>query len=281
LRLRSIEKRMRRFLIAGCLLVNALPMPAQRLTGEAARNPANLPERNPFATERDVALGRQLFLGRCGPCHGRDGEGGRGAALNTGQYRHGDSDRDMFLTIRNGIANTEMPGTFLADPDVWRLVAFVRRLGAARVSQEKAAGDPRAGRVVYQSKGCPACHAIAGEGGDLGPDLSTAGVRSSLAYLRESIVKPSVDIPPTYRTVTVITLAGAKIRGIHLNEDDYSIQVRDVDGNPRSFLKSELKQIDHENDSLIPSYQWLSPAELENVLAYLNSLRGNLLHGAK
>lgn len=265
---------MRLFPIACCLLVCALPAAAQRLTREEARNPANLPEKNPLNSEADVALGRQLFVGRCGLCHGRDGEGGRGAVLTTGQYRHGNSDREMFLTIRNGIANTEMPGTFLTDPEVWRLVAYVKRLGTARASMEKPAGDSPAGRVVYRSNGCPACHRIDGDGGDMGPDLSSVGVRSSLRYLRESIVHPSADIPPTYRTVTVTTVAGAKIRGVHLNEDDYSIQVRDVDGNLRSFLKSELKHIQRENESLMPPYARLSAAELDNLLAYLNSLRG-------
>jgi putative heme-binding domain-containing protein len=268
-----IEKGMLLFPIACCLLASAVPAAAQAMRGEQVRNPATLPEQNPLNSEADAALGRQLFVGRCGLCHGRDGEGGRGAVLTTGQYRHGDSDREIFLTIRNGIANTEMPGTFLTDPEVWRLVAYVKRLGSARASLEKAAGDPRDGRVVYRSKGCPACHRIAGEGGDMGPDLSSVGVRSALRYLRQSIVDPNADIPPTYRTVTVTTLAGAKIRGVHLNEDDYSIQLRDVDGNPRSFLKSEIQQIRRENESLMPPYTGLSETELDNLLAYLNSLR--------
>jgi putative heme-binding domain-containing protein len=272
--LRWIEKGMRLFPIACCLVVSAIPAGAQRLRGEEARNPADLPERNPLNSESDVVLGRQLFLGRCGLCHGRDGEGGRGAALNTGQYRHGDSDREMFLTIRNGIANTEMPGTFLTDPEVWRLVAYVKRLGLARASEEKAPGDPQAGRVVYESRGCPACHSIGAQGGDTGPDLSLVGARSSLRYLKESIVSPSADVPLSYRTVTVTTLAGGKIRGIHLNEDDYSIQLRAMDGNPRSFLKSDLREVRYEKESLMPPYASLSAAELDNLVAYLNSLRG-------
>jgi putative heme-binding domain-containing protein len=265
---------MRVFLFGCWLLAGVLPAPAQRMTGEESRNPANLPEKNPLSSEADVALGRQLFVGRCGLCHGLAGEGGRGAPLNTGQFRHGNSDREMFLIVRNGIANTEMPGTFLADPEVWRLVAYVKRLGTARAPQEKAAGNPRAGTMVYESNGCPSCHRIDGQGGDMAPDLSTVGVRSSLRYLRESIVYPSADIPLTYRTVTVTTLAGSKISGIHLNEDDYSIQLRDVQGNPRSFLKSDLKEVRYEKDSLMPAYASLSALELDNLVAYLKSLGG-------
>jgi putative heme-binding domain-containing protein len=271
---RWIEKGMRWLLIVCCVLASMMPARAQRLRGEEARNPADLPEKNPLNSEADVVLGRQLFMGRCALCHGRDGEGGRGAALNTGQYRHGTSDREMFLTIRNGIANTEMPGTFLTDPEVWRLVTYVKRLGLIQATEEIAPGGAQAGRAIYMNRGCPACHAIDGLGGDTGPDLSSAGARSSLSYLRESIVSPSTYVPLTYRAVTVTTLPGEKIRGIHLNEDDYSIQLRAMDGNPRSFLKSDLKEIQYEKESLMPSYAGLPAAELDNLVAYLSSLRG-------
>ena len=243
------------------------------MASDKMRSAAGLPEKNPLDSEADIGIGRRLFLGRCALCHGQDGEGGRGAALNTGQFRHGTLDLEMFMTIRNGIANTEMPGTFLTDPDVWRLVAYVKRLGSTRAPEEKAAGDEHAGRAIYAGQGCATCHRIDGSGGDLGPDLSAVGAQSSLRYLRESIVAPNAYIALGYRSVTVITANGAKIRGIHLNEDDYSIQLRDVDGNPRSFLKSELKDIRYERESLMPPYALLEH-DLDNLLAYLKSLKG-------
>jgi putative heme-binding domain-containing protein len=107
-----------------------------------------------------------------------------------------------------------------------------------------------------------------------GPDLSAIGARRSLRYLRESVVDPSADVPLAYRAVTVTTAAGTKIRGIHLNEDDYSIQLRDGNGDPRSFLKDDLQGINYETESLMPSYRSLSAADLDNLMAYLNSLRG-------
>lgn len=47
-----------------------------------------------------------------------------------------------------------------------------------------------------------------------------------------------------------------------------------MDGNPRSFLKSDLKEIRYEKESLMPAYAGLSAAELDNLVAYLNSLKG-------
>jgi len=244
------------------------------MPSDKMRSLAGLPDKNPLDSESDIAAGRQLFLGRCALCHGQDGEGGRGAALNTGQFRHGTLDLEVFMTIRNGIANTEMPGTFLTDPDVWRLVGYVKRLGSARAPEEKAGGDANAGQAIYERQGCAACHRIHGSGGDLGPDLSAIGAPSSLRYLRESLINPNAYIALGYRSVTVTNLSGATVRGIHLNEDDYSIQIRDADGNPRSFLKSELKKINYERGSLMPAYNALSERDLDNLLAYLKSLRG-------
>ena len=252
------------------LIACALAAQAPRET----RNPAELAEKNPFASEADITIGRQLFLSRCGGCHGRDGEGGRGAALNTGQFHHGSADREMFLTIRYGIPNTEMPGSFLPDIEVWRLAAYVKRLGSAKAAEERAPGDAEAGRAVYASQGCAACHRIDGAGGDVGPDLSSAGARSALSYLGESVVNPSAYIPLAYRTVSVRTASGVKIRGLHLNEDDYSIQIRDLTGNLRCFLKSDLREIEYDKDSLMPPYRSLSETDLNNLLAYLKSLKG-------
>lgn len=242
------------------LLLVALPVAAQG------------PENNPFASDSDVAAGRLLFLGRCGACHGQAGEGGRGPVLNTGRLRRRGSDRELFQIIRNGIPNSEMRGTNLRDHEVWRVVAYTKRLGL-QGAVEQAAGDAEAGRVSYERNACAQCHIINGRGGDLGPELSAIGASRSWRHLRESVVDPGADIPPDYRPVSVTTRAGAKVRGIHLNEDDYSLQLRDTSGHPRSFLKSELQELRLEKISLMPAYGSLPAAEVDNLAAYLSSLR--------
>ena len=236
-------------------------------------------EQNPYSSEADFAAGRKLFQRRCSHCHGMNGEGGRGVNLTTGQYRLGGADRQIFLTLRNGVPDSEMPGSRAKAVDLWRLVAFVKWLGSAGV-REESGGDPAAGRAVYDKSGCAQCHVINGQGGDLGPELSAVGRQRSLQYLRDSIVDPSADIPLSYSADTVTTLDGGKITGIHLNEDDYSIQLRDMGGNPHSFLKSDLKTFTHNNESLMPPYRSFSPLELDNLIAYLKSLQPEMARSA-
>src|SRR5215472_10702151 len=105
----------------------------------------DLPENNPYSSPADLATGRQYFLGHCAQCHGPDGEGGRGVNLTTGYYRHGSSDRHLYMTLRKGVPGSEMPGSRLSQPELWRIVLYVKRLGAAG-SEEKATGDAKAGQ---------------------------------------------------------------------------------------------------------------------------------------
>ncbi|HUK20288.1 MAG TPA: cytochrome b N-terminal domain-containing protein [Gemmatimonadales bacterium] len=49
----------------------------------------------------------------------------------------------------------------------------------------------RAGRALYQSQQCGGCHRIAGEGGDIGPDLSDVGARHSAGWIHSFIELPS------------------------------------------------------------------------------------------
>ncbi len=137
-----------------------------------------------------------------------------------------------------------------------------------------AAGDVQAGRAVFEKQGCIACHTAGNQGGALGPDLTDIAVLRSPESLRLSLTDPDAEIPAPYVTVTVLTRKGDEIRGIRLNEDDYSLQIRDVGGNLRSFLKSDLQDVRREMRSLMPSYATrLSQTELDDLVAYLMSLR--------
>jgi putative heme-binding domain-containing protein len=245
---------------------------AQRQAAEA-RSGASQAVTNPFESDEDVARGNDLFQTHCSYCHGAFGEGGRGADLTAGRYRLGGSDAELFQTIRNGIPGSEMGPPRVEDDDLWRIVGFVKKLGTAE--SEDAPGDAAAGKIVYEKTGCASCHIINGEGGVLGPDLNDVGRRRGLAFLEESIVKPEADLSNNYRGTRVVTQDGQTIAGIQLNEDDYSIQIRDTTGNPRSFLKHELKQIRRDDPSLMPAYGTiLNETQLEDLVAYLSSLKG-------
>jgi putative heme-binding domain-containing protein len=234
---------------------------------------APVPDVNPFSSAADIQQGSALFQVHCTYCHGASGEGGRGADLTTGLYRHGSRDPELYASIRNGIPGTEMAPVRITDDDVWKLVAFVKRLGSQGML-EKAAGDPVAGRLVYQKSGCMSCHRIDIEGGNLGPALTEVGRRRGLKFLTESLVKPDAEIPINYRGVQVVLKSGQTVTGIRVNRDDLSIQVRDSRDNFRSFLMENVQEVRYDKPSLMPSYASMNPKDLDDVVAYLNSLKG-------
>jgi cytochrome c oxidase cbb3-type subunit 3 len=259
------------FVPAVFLMAQAVQNPA--LTGEAVRG-RDIARINPFNTDADMQQGGGLFQLHCSYCHGGHGEGGRGADLTAGVYEMGGSDPELFMTIRSGIPGTEMPAVRVSDDDVWRLVGFVKRIGSQGLS-EKAPGNPQAGQAIYAKGGCAACHRIGKDGSDLGPDLTDIGRRRGLGFLEESIVKPEAFVPNKYRAVQVVMTSGSTVAGIRLNEDDLSVQVRDLSGTPRSFLKENIKELRRDKTTLMPSYETqFSKQELGDLVAYLNSLKG-------
>ena len=260
--------------VSCCFLTLLAAAGAQGRGGQVNPAPVEPGQANPFDTSQDAALGGRLFQTHCSYCHGAQGEGGRGADLTAGQYRFGGSDGALFNTIRWGIAGSEMGPVRAADDEVWRMVAFVKRLGTVS-AQEKPPGDPAAGKVVYETKGnCSGCHVIHQEGGSLGPELTGIGRRRGIKFLEESLVKPEAEVPINYRAVRVVAASGETVVGIRLNEDDMSIQLRDTGGSLRSFLKDNLRDIRRDSPSLMPAYgSILTRKEIDDLVAYLSSLR--------
>jgi putative heme-binding domain-containing protein len=151
------------------------------------------------------------------------------------------------------------------------MVAYVKQLSRQGAS-DPVTGNAAAGGALYRKHGCAQCHTIGGEGGHLGPDLTEAGVKRAVRHLRESLVNPHADIPIEFRTVTVSPVTGPAVSGIHLNEDEYSVHLRDTAGNLRSFLKKEVKEVKLPNQSLMPAYGGLAKIDIEDLVAYLVGL---------
>jgi putative heme-binding domain-containing protein len=237
--------------------------------------PLAIAQTNAFNTPEGIEQGMALFQSRCTYCHGAHGEGGRGPDLTSGSYSHGSTNEALYSAVRNGISGTEMPAVGFNDDDSWKVVAYLRKIASAG-PMEKAPGDAMAGKQLFETKGkCLSCHSAGKTGGSLGPDLSDVGQRRNLKFLEESIVKPEADIPIRYRGIQVVTKSGQTVSGVRINEDDLSIQLRDLTDNIRSLQKTEVKEIRYDKPSLMPAYgSTFSKKEIEDVVAYLNSLRG-------
>jgi putative heme-binding domain-containing protein len=240
---------------------------------------------NPFAGDpAAIRAGAVLFRQDCVFCHGVGARGGvRGPDLTTGSWAHGGSDTELSRTITNGIPGTAMGANQLTEDEVWQIVAYLRTV---QEQPAEASGDARRGETLFfGSARCSSCHIVNGKGGRLGPELSFAGSARPRAYLVESIREPNRQLTENrsfgdsatlnYDTVTAVTREGKTIVGVPLNEDTFTVQIMDTNERIHSLEKKSLKNLRHENRSLMPAYgaDVLPDSDLQDLVAYLQSLR--------
>jgi putative heme-binding domain-containing protein len=227
-----------------------------------------------LSAQPDLDLGKRLFESQCALCHGLTGTGGRGPNLHRPKLNHAPTDDDLKKVISDGIP-PEMPSAWQLDSrEVASVAAYVRSLGT--VPLEPVPGDPSPGAALYRAKGCAGCHMIAGKGEGLGPELTDIGARRNPAYLRQVLTNPASALPEDFLLVEGVPAQGEPVRGIRANEDSFTIQIKDLRGAFHSFRKSELKDLRRfPNQTPMPSFQSaLTPAELDDLVAYLAGLRG-------
>jgi cytochrome c oxidase cbb3-type subunit III len=221
-----------------------------------------------------ITAGTKLFMASCAGCHGPDGGGGaRGPNLVRRSLWHPLSDDAIFQVIRKGVPGTDMPPTKLSDEETWNLVAFIHAL-TGPASTNPVPGDPAAGKAVYwgSKAGCSNCHAIRGQGGHMGPDLSNVGGSRPLAVIREAIVEPAKDLYYLgHEAATVLLNNGQILNGVAKNRSNYSLQLVDTKGTLHLIQMRDVKKLTLSASTTMPTnyVARLSKDELRDLLAYL------------
>jgi mono/diheme cytochrome c family protein len=133
-----------------------------------------------IAAER-VRHGRTVYMDQCVSCHGAEGEGGVGPALNDRKVLKNTLDSIFFSVVRSGVPGTEMPawsvdyGGPLTDEDVRNVVAFIRAWEPDAPLIEPVVFVPDAARgALFFETTCALCHGEGGMGTDEAPALNDA-----------------------------------------------------------------------------------------------------------
>jgi cytochrome c oxidase cbb3-type subunit III len=193
----------------------------------------------------------------------------------------------LFTVIHNGVFGSGMPSfAELGDQRIWQVIDYLSSLGPG--AGIVGVGDAEKGKAVYDANNCSSCHIIAGQGGDKGPDLSRIGAERSPSFLRSVLLDPGANLPqtddalqerqsyPKYAMYRAVLKDGSVIEGMRVNEDSFTIQLRDANGNLHSIQKLKVEKLEVEpNKSFMPSYNdKLSDEQLNDLVAYLSSLGG-------
>jgi putative heme-binding domain-containing protein len=148
----------------------------------------------------------------------------------------------------------------------------------ARIAAAQAAGggDPGNGEEMFVDN-CSDCHAIRGEGSDLGPDLSLIAAKG-LKFISESILRPAKKITEGYETYSVVTKGeGRKFVGLKTRETATEVDITKANGEVITIAKSEIQEIQmDEIASIMPDdlTEALTVKDYQDVLAYLMMQKG-------
>ena len=218
---------------------------------------------------------RQIFATTCAACHGLDGMGSERAPniITNSQVQRLSAD-ELFSVISGGVPGTGMPAfERLGKPAITSLVGYVKGL-QGKNQTAPLLGDPKAGEALFfGSAQCSTCHMASGRGGFIAPDLSTYGQTHSAEQVKSAIVNPA-EREPIKSMVTATTADGQRYQGIIRNEDNFSLQLQSQDGAFHFLSKPELKTIEREQGSIMPSdySSRLSADQLNNIVSYLLNL---------
>jgi len=124
---------------------------------------------------------------------------------------------------------------------------------------------------------CVKCHAVAGQGGQVGPDLSTIGAQGARETLVDSILFPSKAAREGYQQIIIETKDDEQVAGLLKTETAEALVLQDADGKLHPIPKAALKNRRSSELSLMPErlHEIFSLEEFADLVAYLENLRGD------
>lgn len=177
-------------------------------------------------SEEAIKAGNHIYVQDCALCHGADGHGytnlGRhmfppAMDLTSPHVQHW-ANGDLFWIVQNGISLTGMPSwsSSISATDTWKIAEFIHALPRLDSEQASASKQPvpatsqkliTYGRTLYRQEGCFMCHQLDGQGGKVGPDLTTEGTRGRtdawlVGHFKDPSAYSSGSIMPAFKNLT-------------------------------------------------------------------------------
>jgi putative membrane-bound dehydrogenase-like protein len=130
-------------------------------------------------------------------------------------------------------------------------------------------GEAANGKGVFTTN-CATCHTYAGEGGNVGPDLSGISNQPAVALLLHTIV-PNYEVLPGYQAISVTTHDNRQVTGWITAESVNALSLKTAYGTEESILRSQIKNIQNPGLSLMPDglEQNMTDQEMADLIAYL------------
>ena len=156
------------------------------------------------------------------------------------------------------------------------LTAAEARVQAEKLAKYRAlannAGDIGHGKQLAST--CQTCHTIAGQGANIGPNLSGAGAMNLEALLR-SILTPNAAMEAGYRIFRVELNDDELIDGFLVSQDDQAVILRIPNSEDRRIPRKQIRRANFVRRSLMPEglLEALPEKDATDLLGYLRTLK--------
>jgi putative heme-binding domain-containing protein len=135
----------------------------------------------------------------------------------------------------------------------------------------KGTGNPYAGRKLYLTS-CGKCHLLFGEGGRIGPDL-TSYKRDDVHTMLVNVVNPSAQIREGFENYVVVTSDGRTLTGFIADQDARVVVLRGADGQSVVIPRTNIDEMSVSAKSVMPEMllKELSEQQVRDLFAYLRA----------
>jgi len=149
-------------------------------------------------------------------------------------------------------------------------VQLIAALKQKLTTDALAKGDQSQGRQVFATL-CSACHALYGQGGKIGPDLTGAG-RHDLSYVLDNVVDPSAVVAADFRMAILTLKDGRVLSGLVPEKTERTLTLQTMTER-LTIEQSEITDTQLVNQSLMPEglLQTLNETQVRDLVAYLMS----------
>jgi putative membrane-bound dehydrogenase-like protein len=130
-------------------------------------------------------------------------------------------------------------------------------------------GEPFEGKKIFMQS-CGKCHLLFGEGGRIGPDLTTFK-RDDVQHILTNVINPSAEIREGFEAIVVITTDGRTVTGFRADQDARVLVVRGIDGQNITITRDDIEEIVPQKKSLMPEglLNNLTEEQVRNLFTYL------------
>ena len=147
-----------------------------------------------------------------------------------------------------------------------------------RAHASKGGGKPENGRALFADlKGlaCIKCHAVGGQGGAVGPELSSVGAKYPRDELISAVLYPSAKISMGFEPIVVAASDGRILTGIVKSDTPEALEIEDAEARHIRIPAADIEERKRSEVSIMPSglAEGLTQEGFADLIAYLETLK--------